>query len=111
MLKNCAQRQMCLEAAEYFKNLLIIGAAIEEGSLKPGDRLLEVNQVSVDGMSQSDVVTLLRNVPLDSTVNLVVSRHSVETESEQEVPKMQAENDKGRKLQFQLDEKTDEEVN
>ena len=28
-------------------------------------------------MSQSDVVTLLRNVPLDSTVNLVVSRHSV----------------------------------
>ena len=31
----------------------------------------------MDGMSQSDVVTLLRNVTLDSTVNLVVSRHSV----------------------------------
>ena len=57
---------------------LIPGAAIEEGTLKPGDRLLEVNDVCVDGMSQSDVVTLLRNVPLDSTVNLVVSRHSVE---------------------------------
>ena len=45
--------------------------------MKPGDRLLEVNDVCVDGMSQSDVVALLRNVPLDSTVNLVVSRHSV----------------------------------
>lgn len=47
------------------------GAAIEEGTLKPGDRLLEVNGVSVDGMSQSEVVALLRNAPLDSLVSLV----------------------------------------
>eukprot|EP00093_Oithona_nana_P004367 04367.XXX_109905_102637_1 [CDS] Oithona nana genome sequencing. len=60
----------------YIKNILPQGAAIEEGSLKPGDRLLEVNDKCVDGMSQSDVVTLLRNVPLDSSVNLLVSRHS-----------------------------------
>ena len=56
-----------------------LGAAIEEGSLKPGDRLLEVNDVCVDGMSQSDVVALLRNVPLESIVNLVISRHSMES--------------------------------
>ena len=49
----------------------LTGAAIEEGTLKPGDRLLEVNAVSVDGMSQSEVVALLRNAPLDSCVNLV----------------------------------------
>jgi len=42
--------------------LSYLGAAIEEGSLKAGDRLLEVNGTSVDGMKQSDVVTLLRNV-------------------------------------------------
>ena len=47
--------------------------------MKPGDRLLEVNDVCVDGMSQSDVVALLRNVPLDSMVNLVISRHCVES--------------------------------
>lgn len=29
------------------------GAAIMEGSLKPGDRLLEINGTSVDNMSQS----------------------------------------------------------
>ena len=52
------------------------GAAIEEGSLKPGDRLLEVNEVTVDGMSQSEVVTLLKNAPLNSLIHLVVSRHS-----------------------------------
>ena len=51
---------------------LLAGAAIEEGTLKPGDRLLEVNGTSVDGMSQSEVVTLLRNAPLDSSVNLVI---------------------------------------
>ncbi len=61
----------------YIKNIMPKGAAIEDGNLKPGDRLIEVNEVRVDGMSQSDVVTLLRNVPLDSTVNLVVSRHDV----------------------------------
>ena len=52
------------------------GAAIEEGSLKPGDRLLEVNSVTVDGMTQSEVVALLRNAPLESNIYLIVSRHS-----------------------------------
>merc|ERR1712223_326674 len=119
----------------YIKNILPKGAAIEEGSLKPGDRLLEVNEVCVDGMSQSDVVTLLRNVPLDSTVNLVVSRHSVApTDAATEVTTATAQvnptsagpssndaardtkmkNNSGRKLQFQLQDsnnsdKTDEE--
>ena len=55
------------------------GAAIEEGTLKPGDRLLEVNEVCVDGMTQSEVVTLLRNAPQDSEVKLVVSRHLTTT--------------------------------
>ena len=59
----------------YIKNILAKGAARDDGNLKPGDRLIEVNDVVVDGMSQSDVVTLLRNVPFDSTVSLVVSRH------------------------------------
>ena len=60
----------------YIKNIMAKGAAIEEGSLKPGDRLLEVNEVTVDGMSQSEVVTLLKNAPLNSLIHLVVSRHS-----------------------------------
>ena len=55
------------------------GAAIEEGTLKPGDRLLEVNSVCVDGMTQSDVVALLRNAPMGSEVKLVVSRHLTTT--------------------------------
>lgn len=109
----------------YIKNILPKGAAIEEGSLKPGDRLLEVNDVCVDGMSQSDVVTLLRNVPQDANANLVVSRHSVAS-SEANVAETDAKmkqsttaaaaSGSGRKLQFQLQEplanndKTDEEV-
>ena len=63
---------LILNFFQFKSNLKIfIGAAIEEGTLKPGDRLLEVNGVSVDGMSQSEVVALLRNAPLDSSVNLV----------------------------------------
>lgn len=108
----------------YIKNILPKGAAIEEGSLKPGDRLLEVNDVCVDGMSQSDVVTLLRNVPQDADANLVVSRHSVaaseaapaENDAKMKQSTTTAAENPGRKLQFQLHEpvanndKTDEEV-
>ena len=57
--------------------LLFSGAAIEDGTLKPGDRLLEVNNECVDGMSQSDVVTLLKSFSMDSMVNLVISRHAI----------------------------------
>ena len=69
-------QMIIFEATPWFF-FIFSGAAIEDGSLKPGDRLLEVNDVCVDGMLQSDVVTLLRNVPLESTVNLMVSRHAV----------------------------------
>ena len=103
---------------------LILGAAIEEGSLKPGDRLLEVNDQCVDGMLQADVVTLLRNVPLESTVNLMVSRHAVVYDSASTDPSAAAASlpvdldnkiptKDAKKLQFQLEnnnDKTDEEV-
>ena len=52
------------------------GAAIEEGTLRSGDRLLEVNSTSVDGMTQSEVVSLLRNVEPNSSLDLLVSRHA-----------------------------------
>jgi len=58
----------------YIKHILPKGAAIENGQLRPGDRLLEVNSESMDGKSQSEVVSLLRNTPQSGTVNLVVSR-------------------------------------
>ena len=69
---------LCLSAKKY-PHFFSPGAAIEEGTLKPGDRLLEVNSVCVDGMTQSDVVALLRNAPLGSEVKLVVSRHLTTT--------------------------------
>ena len=58
----------------YIKHILPKGAAIENGQLKPGDRLLEVNEVSVDGKTQSEVVNILRNIPQQSEVELIVSR-------------------------------------
>ncbi|KAL3241936.1 hypothetical protein MRX96_021606 [Rhipicephalus microplus] len=58
----------------YIKNILPRGAAIDDGRLRPGDRLLEVNGVEMTGRSQTDAVTILRNAPPGSTVELVVSR-------------------------------------
>ena len=58
----------------YIKNILPKGAAIENGQLKPGDRLLEINELSVDGKSQSEVVAILRNTPQHGEVVLIVSR-------------------------------------
>jgi partitioning defective protein 3 len=58
----------------YIKNILPKGAAIENGQLRPGDRLLEVNSESMDGRSQGEVVAILRNTPQYGEVSLVVSR-------------------------------------
>lgn len=58
----------------YIKNILPRGAAIEDGKLKPGDRLLEVDGVPMTGKSQSEVVGILRATQPGSTVHIVVSR-------------------------------------
>ena len=72
-------------APVYIKNILPKGAAIENGQLRPGDRLLEVNKESVDGRSQGEVVTILRNTPQQGEVELVVSRQEKVEEVEKEI--------------------------
>ncbi|EEC01197.1 conserved hypothetical protein, partial [Ixodes scapularis] len=58
----------------YIKNILPKGAAIDDGRLRPGDRLLEVNGIEMTGRTQTEAVSILRNAPPGSTVELVVSR-------------------------------------
>ncbi|XP_042880235.1 partitioning defective 3 homolog isoform X25 [Penaeus japonicus] len=62
------------EAPIYIKNILPKGAAIEDGNLRIGDRLLEVNGVEVTGRSQSEVAALLREIPVGGAATLAVSR-------------------------------------
>ncbi|XP_076349185.1 partitioning defective 3 homolog isoform X9 [Tachypleus tridentatus] len=63
----------------YIKNILPKGAAIDDGRLKPGDRLLEVNGIEMTGLSQTEAVKILRNTPLRGIVNLVVSRQEFDS--------------------------------
>ncbi|XP_049532001.1 uncharacterized protein LOC125949211 isoform X3 [Anopheles darlingi] len=58
----------------YIKNILPKGAAVEDGRLKPGDRLLEVEGIPMTGKSQTEVVSILRGTPHGATLTLVVSR-------------------------------------
>jgi len=58
----------------YIKNILPKGAAVEDGRLWPGDRLLAVDDTELTGKSQSEAVALLRNVPPGGKVRIVVSR-------------------------------------
>lgn len=58
----------------YIKNILPKGAAVEDGRLRPGDRLLEVNKKEMTGKSQAEVVSLLRSIPPGGKVRIVVSR-------------------------------------
>ncbi|XP_054893279.1 partitioning defective 3 homolog isoform X2 [Poeciliopsis prolifica] len=58
----------------YIKNILPRGAAIQDGRLKAGDRLLEVSGIDLNGKSQEEVVALLRAAPMDGMVNLLVLR-------------------------------------
>ncbi|XP_037691527.1 partitioning defective 3 homolog isoform X5 [Choloepus didactylus] len=58
----------------YVKNILPRGAAIQDGRLKAGDRLIEVNGVDLAGKSQEEVVSLLRSTKMEGTVSLLVVR-------------------------------------
>ncbi|CAH1156234.1 unnamed protein product [Phaedon cochleariae] len=58
----------------YIKNINAMGPAIEDGRLKIGDRLLEVNNLEMSGKTQSEAVALLKSLPLGSKVKIVVSR-------------------------------------
>ncbi|XP_078185997.1 partitioning defective 3 homolog isoform X33 [Callithrix jacchus] len=58
----------------YVKNILPRGAAIQDGRLKAGDRLIEVNGVDLAGKSQEEVVSLLRSTKMEGTVSLLVFR-------------------------------------
>ncbi|XP_072025250.1 partitioning defective 3 homolog [Amphiura filiformis] len=58
----------------YIKNILPKGAAISDGRLKQGDRLLEVNGIEMTGKNQTEAVSILRSVKLGGVVNLIVSR-------------------------------------
>ncbi|XP_076187969.1 partitioning defective 3 homolog isoform X12 [Aptenodytes patagonicus] len=58
----------------YVKNILPRGAAIQDGRLKAGDRLIEVNGVDLTGKTQEEVVSLLRSTKMGGTVGLLIFR-------------------------------------
>ncbi|XP_051856486.1 partitioning defective 3 homolog isoform X13 [Antechinus flavipes] len=58
----------------YVKNILPRGAAIQDGRLKAGDRLVEVNGLDLTGRTQEAVVALLRSTKMGGTVSLLVFR-------------------------------------
>lgn len=58
----------------YIKKILSLGAAIEDGRLRPGDRLLEVDGVPMTGKSQGEVVEFLRATKAGAIVKITVSR-------------------------------------
>ncbi|KAH9282810.1 Partitioning defective 3 -like protein [Echinococcus granulosus] len=57
----------------FIKNILPGGAALLDGNLKPGDRLLMVDDKDVSELGQTTTVALLREKPIGSLVTLVVS--------------------------------------
>ncbi|XP_039561835.1 partitioning defective 3 homolog isoform X11 [Passer montanus] len=58
----------------YVKNILPRGAAIQDGRLKAGDRLIEVNGVDLTGKTQEEVVSLLRSTKMGGSVALLIFR-------------------------------------
>uniref|UniRef100_A0A3P9IW86 PDZ domain-containing protein n=1 Tax=Oryzias latipes TaxID=8090 RepID=A0A3P9IW86_ORYLA len=56
------------------KNILPRGAAVKDGRLQSGDRILEVNGVDITGVGQEELVCLLRSTRQGETVSLGVLR-------------------------------------
>ncbi|XP_060786167.1 partitioning defective 3 homolog B isoform X3 [Neoarius graeffei] len=57
------------------KNILPRGAAVKDGRLQSGDRILEVNGVDITGRTQEELVAMLRSTKQGDGVCLVVARH------------------------------------
>ena len=58
----------------YVKTIFPKGAAIEDGRLRNGDRLLMVNSIDVTQMALQEAVGLLRETRIGETVHLCISR-------------------------------------
>jgi C-terminal processing protease CtpA/Prc len=58
----------------YVKTIFPKGAAIEDGRLQRGDRLLTVNSIDITQLSLQDTVGLLRETHVGDTVELSISR-------------------------------------
>ncbi|XP_028835617.1 par-3 family cell polarity regulator beta a isoform X2 [Denticeps clupeoides] len=56
------------------KSILPKGAAVRDGRLQSGDRILEVNGVDITGRTQEELVAMLRSTKLGETVSMVVAR-------------------------------------
>uniref|UniRef100_A0A8C6RMM8 Par-3 family cell polarity regulator beta n=1 Tax=Nannospalax galili TaxID=1026970 RepID=A0A8C6RMM8_NANGA len=58
----------------FVKNILPKGAAIKDGRLQSGDRILEVNGKDVTGRTQEELVAMLRSTKQGETASLVIAR-------------------------------------
>ncbi|XP_036831233.1 partitioning defective 3 homolog B isoform X3 [Oncorhynchus mykiss] len=56
------------------KNILPRGAAVKDGRLQSGDRILEVNGVDISRRSQEELVSMLRSTRQGDSVALLVAR-------------------------------------
>uniref|UniRef100_A0A8C9S5Y9 Par-3 family cell polarity regulator beta b n=1 Tax=Scleropages formosus TaxID=113540 RepID=A0A8C9S5Y9_SCLFO len=56
------------------KNILPRGAAVKDGRLQSGDRILEVNGLDMTGRTQEELVAMLRSTKQGETVSLLVAR-------------------------------------
>ncbi|MBN3274222.1 PAR3L protein, partial [Polyodon spathula] len=56
------------------KNILPRGAAVKDGRMQSGDRILEVNGRDIAGKSQEELVAMLRGTKQGETVSLIVAR-------------------------------------
>ncbi|XP_043854117.1 partitioning defective 3 homolog B [Dromiciops gliroides] len=58
----------------FVKNILPKGAAVKDGRLQSGDRILEVNGRDITGRTQEELVAMLRSTKQGETASLVIAR-------------------------------------
>ncbi|KAG8199747.1 hypothetical protein JTE90_000841, partial [Oedothorax gibbosus] len=71
----------------FIKNILPAGAAVDDGRLKTGDKLLEVNKLDVSNLTQNEVLTILRKIPFGDVVELVISRQDIDLSPSPSLPR------------------------
>ncbi|XP_061571429.1 par-3 family cell polarity regulator beta a isoform X2 [Cololabis saira] len=87
------------------KNILARGAAVKDGRLQPGDRILEVNGADMTGRSQEELVAMLRSTKQGESVSVVVVRQEdifLPRELKSEEPASQVLEDGREQLMYEI---------
>ncbi|XP_015795808.1 uncharacterized protein LOC107372153 isoform X2 [Tetranychus urticae] len=75
------------DSSIYVKSIFPRGAAIKDGALKSGDRILQVNGIDILRKKLQDVVSILKSIQVGNSVDLIIARQEQDISPNPSLPR------------------------